>query len=283
MPFVLRRATETTSPGDLELARAHGAIALPRNGSIAWDAFDAREHDPATLRVAAEVWSARAAQEYHSLALFTQLSSQVHLLGAPLDWSGAFARIIGDEVRHTELCVRMAETLDSSASVSIEPDTLALPMTQTSLRAHVRAVILATFCIGETVSGRTFRRCLRAATVPLARDVVRTICDDETFHGRFGWEAGALLMRPDAPDFAHERAAFARQLPELFAYYRDACGAARGRAWAAAGPESDLAPNFGTLTEAGYARAFFEGMDEDIVPGLVAIGFSEAEAAWAAI
>jgi len=34
------------------------------------------------------------------------------------------------------------------------------------------------------------------------------------------------------------------------------------------------------LSDAGYARDFFIGMDEDVVPGLVAIGLPEAEAAW---
>lgn len=280
MPFVLRRAT---GEKDLELAQAHEQVALPRRGTIGWDEFDPAVYRPEALAAAAEAWRARVGQEYHSLALFTQISSQVHVLGAPLDWAGAFARMIGDEVRHTELCARMAELLDPDARVSIDSNKLHLPVIAGSLQAHVRAAIVTTFCIGETLSGRMFRRCLRAATVPLARDIVRTICDDETFHGRFGWEAAAILMRDDAADFRTERAALARQLPELFGYYRDACGAARGRAWALGEPEIEGPPNFGTLTDAGYAAAFYEGMEEDVVPALVAIGFPEAEGAWSSL
>ena len=39
------------------------------------------------LDEAAALWQDRAVQEMHSLALFTELTSQLHLLGAPLDWT----------------------------------------------------------------------------------------------------------------------------------------------------------------------------------------------------
>lgn len=277
MRFAIRRVS---GEPDLELTAAHQEIAAPRHGTIAWDAFDRTAYGPYDLEDAASAWGARAMQEYHSLALFTQIASQVHLLGAPLDWSGAFARMIGDEVRHTEISARMCEALGGVPN-EVEPGHLHLSVVDRSLRGHVRRSIVAAFCIGETLSGRMFRRCLRAATVPLAEHVVRTIVDDETFHGRFGWEAAALLMRPDGASFDEERATLAAALPELFLHYRHLCGAERGSAWARGAEEAKGAPNFGTLTDAGYARAFFDGMNEDVVPGLVAIGLPEAEGAWA--
>jgi hypothetical protein len=90
-------------------------------------------------------------------------------------------------------------------------------------------------------------------------------------------------MRADGDGFAKERDALARGLPALFAHYRSLCGAAEGEAWARDGDEAPAAPNFGTLTDRGYARAFFDGMEEDVVPGLVAIGLPEAEDAWRAV
>jgi hypothetical protein len=276
--FDLRLAS---ADDDLELAQEHAAIAAPRRGTIAWTAFDPSAHPPEVLRIAAADWRERARQEYHSLALFTQLASQVHLLGAPLDWSGAFARMIADEVRHTDLCLRFASLLEPAGpQPPIVAADLHLPVTSSTLRAHVRASIVSAFCIGETLSGRMFRRCMRAATVPLAREVVRTIVDDETFHGRVGWEFCALMMRGDDPALSAERDALAASLTELFVHYRGICGADRGEAWANEGPEATPEPNFGTLTRHGYARAFYEGMKDDVVPGLVAIGFPEAEAAW---
>ena len=277
MPFALRRAT-----GDdhLELSRAHAEIARPRRGTIDWGSFDRTEFSVETLADAAEAWHARALQEYHSLALFTQLASQVHLLGAPLDWSGAFARMICDEVRHTEICARMAETLGARAAVEIEPKELHLDPSGHPLRAHVRSTLVAAFCVGETLSGRMFRRCLRAATVSVASDAVRSIVIDEAFHSAFGWEAAALMMRDDSPDFAAEREALAGTLPELFRHYRRLSCADEGPDWAHAREEAPPRPNFGTLHPAGYAQAFYEGMREDVVPGLVAIGLPEAEKAF---
>ena len=282
MTFRLRRAS-VDEGAELELAKEHAAISSPRRGSIHWESFDRAACLPAVLAPAAAQWRERARQEYASLALFTELASQMHLLGAPLDWSGTLARMVADEVRHTELCARFAERLEPGVPVEIDETQLHLPVVASSLRAHVRGTVLAAFCIGETLSGRFFRRCLRAATVPLARDVVRTIVDDETYHGAVGWEFLALLLRGEGdPGFAAERAALTRGLPELFAHYRSICGAARGEAWAALGAEAPPEPNFGTLTPQGYARSFFEGMRDDVVPGLVALGLTEAEEAWRA-
>lgn len=151
--YTLRRR----SGEGLALTREHDAIALPRKGSIAWAAFDRAAYAEADLARAAALWLTRAKQEMFSLALFTELTSQLHLLGAPLDWSGAFARMIADEVRHTDLCMRMCEALGRPSEPTIEPEHLHL-LHPTAPRGHVRSTVVAAFCIGETVSGRMFRR-----------------------------------------------------------------------------------------------------------------------------
>lgn len=272
------RRTSSESDDRLALTEEHEAIARPRKGEIRWDAFDRAAHAGHVLDAAADLWRTRAVQEMHSLALFTELASKLHLFGAPLDWSGAFARMIADEVRHTDLCLKMCDALGRPAAPDIEPDALHL-LHARAPRAHVRQTIVSAFCIGETISGRMFKRAHKAADVPLARDVVQAILIDETFHGELGWELGALLMRPDGPSFDEERAQLASQLPRLFRHYATLCCASPGpgdRERSLREPEVDDGPNFGTLSRAGYARAFYEGMEEDVVPGLVAIGFPEA-------
>lgn len=266
----------------LALTEAHEAIVRPRKGEVHWDTFDRAAYSDRDLDRAADLWLTRAGQEMYSLALFTELAGKLHLFGAPLDWSGAFARMIADEVRHTDLCIRMCEALGRPASPEIEEEQLHL-LNDRSPRAHVRHAIVAAFCIGETISGRMFRRALKAADVPLAREVVSAIVVDETFHGELGWELGALLMRRGVPSFDEERASLASELPKLFRHYARICCASQGPTWARSRPEVDDGPNFGTLSAAGYGRAFFDGMEEDVVPGLVAIGFPEAEAAYASL
>ena len=92
MAFSLLRATD----GELVLTDEHEKLVLPRKGTIDWAGFRREDFTAEQLDAAADAWRTRALQEFHSLALFTQLSSQLHLLGAPLDWSGAFARMIVD-------------------------------------------------------------------------------------------------------------------------------------------------------------------------------------------
>jgi hypothetical protein len=276
MTFSLRRTTD----GDLALTREHQLIVAPRKGPpVDFASFKRGEYHPDDIDRAATLWRTRALQEMHSLALFTQLLSQIHLLGAPLDWSGAFARMIEDEVRHTDLCLRMCEALGKPEAPTIVPDELHLASDRPP-RAHVRDVVAAAFCIGETVSGLMFKQSLRAATVPLARDVVTAILVDETFHGELGWELMALLMREIDAD---ERTMLARRLPFLVSHYAKLCGATQAPARARASREREPSPNFGELTNAGYACAFFDAMDNDIVPAFVAVGLPEAVVAYDAL
>ncbi len=274
--IILRRSGRAD---ELGLTKEHELLTLPRKGSVDWASFDRSSFDPDLLAAARELWSHRAFTEFHSLTHFTQLSSQLHALGAPLDWSGAFARMISDEARHAELCLRMVEALGGEGDLRLPTlDSVHLRVSG-PLRAHVRSTVISAFCIGETLSGRMFKRCLAGATIPLAREVVTAILIDETFHAELGWELGALLMRAD-DSLEAERAALVTELPALFAAFGRQCLVTRQPQWTRAQPEFDALSPFGGLSEHGYARAFFDGMEQDVVPGLEAIGFAEAPALW---
>ena len=279
MTLTITRRTDAGGE-PLGLTREHELVAAPRKSAIDWAGFDASQFAPAHLEKARRLWQHRAFTEFHSLTHFTQLASQLQVLGAPLDWSGAMARMVTDEVRHVELCLRMVEALGGEANLKLA-DTHGVHLTvRGPLRAHVRRVVLEAFCVGETLSGRMFKRCLAACTVPLAREVVTAILVDETFHAELGWELAALLARED-DDARAERDALARALPGIFEEFARQCLVTRGPEWTRAQPEFDEGPGLGGLADAGFARAFFDGMEADVVPGLEAIGFPEARAAWA--
>lgn len=277
MSVTVSRRTPTDEP--LGLTREHERVVRPRKGEVHWAGFDARAFEPRHLEAARALWRHRAFTEFHSLTHFTQLASQVQRLGLPLEWSGAFTRLLCDEVRHTELCLRMLEALGGEQDLvlpSLDETHLAV---RGPLRAHVRWVVVSAFCLGETLSARMFKRCLAAATVPLAREVVTAILVDETFHAELGWELAALLMRSDE-DFEPEREALAKQLPALFSEFARQCLVTRGPGWTRLQAERGEGPGFGGLSDEGYAQAYFEGMEAEVVPGLEAIGFPEAPAAW---
>jgi hypothetical protein len=134
--FRLRRSSGDGE--ELELTVAHSGIVKPRRFEIAWGNFDRLSFGAEELREAAGQWRERARQEYASMAVFTQLASQMHVLGVPLDWSGALARMISDEVRHTELCARFAELLEPHVAIELDEGGIHLPRSTGSLRAHVR-------------------------------------------------------------------------------------------------------------------------------------------------
>ncbi len=276
MTFALSR----TSGDPLQLTQEHELLVQPRRGGEVTWSLDGVTLTPAERTRGLDAWVGRATTEMHSLALFTQLASQIHLLGAPLDWSGAFARVIADEVRHTDLSLRMSALLGGPHTVTFDERTFHLPVGG-SLRAHVRHTIIEAFCIGETLSGRMYRHALKAATVPVAKKAVTAILVDETFHAEFGWEVGALLMRPHE-GFEAERGELARHLPGMFqSFARQSC-VTRGPEWTAAQPMVESGENLGSLTDEGYAQCFYAGMEADVVPGLEAIGFPEARGAWQA-
>lgn len=275
MTFELSR----TSGVPLQLTVEHELVVQPRRGEVTWSLEGVTLTDAERSR-GIDAWVGRATTEMHSLALFTQLASQIHLLGAPLDWSGAFARVIADEVRHTDLSLRISALLGGPSTVSLDERAFHLPV-EGSLRAHVRRAIVEAFCIGETLSGRMYRHALKAATVPVAREAVMTIVVDESFHAEFGWEVGALLMRPH-DGFEAERAALAAHLPDMFASFARQSCVTRGPEWTGAQPMVEPGANLGTLSDAGYAQCFYAGMEGDVVPGLEAIGLPEARAAWQA-
>jgi hypothetical protein len=269
-----------TSGAPLQLTDEHDLLVQPRRGGAVVWSLDGVTLTPVERTRGLDAWVGRATTEMHSLALFTQLASQVHLLGAPLDWSGAFARVIADEVRHTDLSLRMSALLGGPQSVTFDERTFHLPVLG-SLRAHVRHTIVEAFCIGETLSGRMYRHAAKAATVPVAKQAVTAILVDETFHAEFGWELGALLMRP-YEGFEGERAALAAQLPAMFASFARQSCVTHGPQWTAAQPMVEPGENLGTLTDEGYAQCFYAGMEADVVPGLEAIGLPEAREVWQA-
>jgi hypothetical protein len=240
----LSRLSSLNGPS-LALTSAHETLSLPRRGRIRWSTFDAGCHERSDISAAAKLWRDRAVAEMCSLVLFTELASCIQRIGAPLDWSGAFARMIADEVRHTDLCLRMSELLSGDATLDVEDARLG-PRFRAETRAELRHTVMAAFCIGETLSGHMFRRARAAATVPVARDVLTAIVVDETFHAEFGWELFALLMRhADDAAFEAERAALAATLPTLMMHYAHMCFATKGRAWAFESPEMEAGVNFG--------------------------------------
>lgn len=255
-----------------------------------WPEFSAFERDryPAELRRAAAVqWAGRARAEHGSVHQFTALAHALSEARAPLHVLGALARLVTDEVRHAELCARMALACwpdPDDALFGWPPPRAPWPHaphddTQAILRWSADAVVTAC-CIGETLSRPMLEAIATVTTDPIVEAVAAQILRDEHLHATFGFEAlGWLLGELDGVG----REDLQRRLPARFAGVEQAT--VRGISMEAlAGTEITIVPgdpNLGTLSDMQYAMIFYATCEHEVLPGLQALGL-DALSAWRA-
>lgn len=259
-----------------------------------FDAFDRGAYDAEIRRAAAAQWAGRARAEHGSVQQFTALAHALTEARAPLEMLGALARLITDEVRHAELCARMAlacwpEGVDDESDIFRWPSPRA-PFGDAPrlgegddiepIFAWAAEAIVIACCIGETLSRPMLEAISVVSTDPLAEAVARQILRDEHLHAAFGFEALRWIWAR-SPESTRERARAG--LPRwLGAFERStACGisieevASTEIAIEAGTPDR---PNLGTLRDLEYAMIFYSTMEHEVIPGLEAIGLGALDA-----
>ena len=166
------------------------------------------QYGASDLTIAARAWSARAGQERRSAAVFATISSGLASWPVSLGLLSALARIVGDELRHAELCRRMAAELGGS----VEDDDLG--STERRLRPPGRAatsaalsLLLIEGAVGETISAAIFAATRALTEEPRTRSALSAVLRDEVRHARTCWEALAALtkeLEPDLPTLRRE-------------------------------------------------------------------------------
>jgi hypothetical protein len=154
----------------------------------AWDTLDASRYPPALVERARHSWTLRAFNEFASAIVMGQLVQALGEARAPLDLWSLAARFPVEEIRHVELCARVAMCLGGAARLVYEPESLAVAF-DPSLTPLQRAneLIIRMCCVGEALSFPLLSGCLRAAAHPLTRAVLETLVQEEALHGRLGY------------------------------------------------------------------------------------------------
>jgi hypothetical protein len=291
------------APTTTRLTRLHRGQ-IERDGWPDFEAFDRADYPAALRREAALQWAGRARAEHGSVHQFSALTHALCEARVGHELLGALARLLTDEVRHVDLCARMALACDPEAGAR-EPALLRFPIPKApwphaprvdrsasgeAARAQQQALlgwcahaILVACCLGETLSRPMLEAIDVVATEPVARAVARQILRDEHLHAAFGWDALALLW--PILDGA-QRGALHHGLREAFAGFQQttACGipveALAGSTLEIAPPDASSPPNLGTLDDHQYAMIFYTTIEQEIIPGLEAIGV-DAGRAWA--
>lgn len=262
-----------------------------------WPAFDSFDPTPWPVeqrRAAAIQWAGRARNEHGSVQQFGQLTQVLASACVELELLGVLARMITDEVRHAELCARMALALWPEG-VTTEPRVFRWPQPRPPWRdppsprellepeprlRWAAEAILTACCLGETLSKPMLDALVVVTTEPIAEAVSRQILRDEHLHATFGFEALALLWPRLSDD---SRAALQAELAADFAgFERSVCGSITIAD--VAGSEIVIErgePNLGTLTDHQYAMIFYSSLEHDIFPRLRELGL-DPDAAWRA-
>jgi hypothetical protein len=261
-----------------------------------WPEFERFDRDAWPLeqrREAAIQWAGRARNEHGSVQQFGQLTEVMASACVELEILGVLARMITDEVRHAELCARMAvalwpEGLQTQARVFAWPQPRPPwpdpPSPRERLEPEPRLAwasrsILTACCLGETLSKPMLEALVVVTTEPIAEAVSRQILRDEHLHATFGFEALELL----GPRLSSEsREHLQTRLAADFAgFERSVCGSITIAD--VAGSEVTIArgePNLGVLSGHQYAMIFYSCLEAEIFPRLRELGL-DPDRAWA--
>jgi len=249
--------------------------------------FDPSAYPVALLQEASEHWAERARAEHGSVHQFSQVSHALCVARAPLEVQGALARLITDEVRHAELCARMAAACAPGAPRPQGWPTPQAPWEEAPLEGDqqeiyawaARAVLIAC-CLGETISRPLLEAVVIVATDPVAEAVGRQILRDEQLHATFGWELLAWLL-PRIRDFEREQLERVT-LPAAFAALErsTSCGISANELAHTTLTIRRGSPNLGILSERQQAQLFYMALEGEVFAGLRRLGFDPASA-WA--
>lgn len=205
-------------------------------------AFAAEDVEAARL-----AWASRIVDEYRSVAVFAELLHLLTDLEAPFPVLCTVHRLIGDELRHTQLTATVVDWLGGSADLAIDLSEVSLPPRPANEPAIARAVqIIARELVGvEEESIFALAAYRDATTEPAIRAVLDLVLLDEVRHAASGRALLDELSRgPLADACAAELARLAPQLAadreHLRATYRASANGGRGRALGGALELDDL-------------------------------------------
>ena len=210
---------------------------------------------------AAEEWRRRVIAEYNSAGITHSLLGWLLRLGASPTLLHEGVRIIDDELIHAEMAFAVLRELDENVpSIDLGARSLGLiPDPARSLLENVCVHGVRTFCLGETVAVRLFKRLREGASEDAARHALDRVLIDEVRHRDFGWLLLEWLAHtPEWPTLAQLiRAHLPGWLRELYDSY------------APSGPSPTFDPSlrrWGLMPPDEYRNALLETIERDYVP-----------------
>ena len=245
-------------------------------------AFDPNRYPAPLLARAAAAWLGLCQDERESVIAATMVTTDLARMGAPPAILGMAARVIEDEVRHVEVCMRVLGALGANTTATPAQGTRisaeaegALPDDDDSgdqgraIEVRLARALIARFAVGQSLSADCFATARATAREPLIAWAYTELLRDEARHGAFGARAGEWVIRHWTP--AQRQTLWSECLREMQTFEQRVGGpvinapqiAARGKTAAAA---------LGLLTPAASCGAVISSIPRWVLPHLARLG-----------
>ncbi len=147
----------------------------------------------------ARAWVNAATGEHSSVAAFSRLSLQLMALGAPIELLEDAHRAALDEVRHTRVCLAMAERWGATG-VTLEPFPFTRPVDVNVSLVELATDAVCEGCVNETLGAYAAREAARRAADPQARSALETMAQDEARHAALAYRIVAWALHVGGSD-----------------------------------------------------------------------------------
>lgn len=159
--------------------------------------------------LAAEIWHGRAEAELRASGAFAHIAGVLAEAGAGADLVALAARAVTDEVRHAELCRRVASAFAGRELPPPRRLPVQIPRHDGASPVLRRVLhVVGMCCLNETTGSAFLEVCRAGARGRLVRAALHELLSDEIDHARLGW---AFVASVDAAT----RAELAAWLPRM--------------------------------------------------------------------
>jgi len=187
---VIDETYEPTSPWWLSgtpLEAEHHRLMRRRPVPIPWAESTASALTAPERARLAGTWMRRSEAEYLAITTFSVLAIDLVAARAPADVISLCLRAGIDEVRHAEMCIRMAEIYGGERLLP-PPGMSSLPDDPARDKLHqALANTMLVSCVSETYATTVLSATRDLTTDPTAQAVLTSIYSDEVMHARLGW------------------------------------------------------------------------------------------------
>ena len=204
---------------------------------IRWDRLDVTRYSDEQLFAARQYWSRRAWSEYGAIAESPALLLRFTKERREIDLSLFWTIRTQEEVRHADVCRRMADALGGYLPEPVTKDledavaTHGVRGMSFDADTPLEALIASLICCAEVIAFDVFRGLIKTTSDPVAKQILQMIFRDEVRHCEFGWnymEYRAPQMSADELAVVRDKVIWMMEEVELKGYHSS---------WLAASPD----------------------------------------------